>query len=189
MNMVDYVHHNQFYNCTTIVHFVGVNHRVTTSWVREALRGAESLREFSIGPCSSTPNFTEWVPLFEFIFATDCVMVDGDVVGLNALDHVDFRAPTVSVPRFMSPALRWLTVDNALTTMPDLSLLNLTTFTVGTNFTCDPALCWVLFETTFQPPNNPLDAALCARPSELAGIRLKDVYPVHMRCYESELST
>ena len=188
MNIVEYVPHNQFHNYTTIRVFIGSNHRVTTSWAREALRGGESLRTFTIGPCSSTPNLTEWVPLLEYLYAIDCVLVDEDVVGLNALTKVEFAAPTVSIPRFMSPALRTLTIADALTTLPDLSLLTLTTFTVGTDFTCDPALCWVLFETTFQPPNNPLDAALCVRPSELAGIRLKDVYPVHMRCYESELS-
>ena len=78
---------------------------------------------------------------------------------------------------------------NSLTSLPDLYHLTLTHISLfGNPLTCNKALCWVRmwsFIRTALAMANP-SLCGCAAPPQSNGLRLMDIHPVDLECYEGK---
>ena len=75
--------------------------------------------------------------------------------------------------------------SNKLIAIPDLYQLPLKKISwAGNPLHCDKSLCWVRMWNSAKPKDLKLDVYLCASPPDVSGIRLTDIHPVEMKCYE-----
>ena len=75
--------------------------------------------------------------------------------------------------------------NNKFIAIPDLYHLSLKTILwAGNPLHCDKSLCWVRMWNSARPKNLNLDVYSCASPPDVSGIRLTDIHPVEMKCYE-----
>ena len=83
---------------------------------------------------------------------------------------------------------------NALTAIPDLFHLPLTTVTwAGNPMECNKSLCWARMWNDINPTVLKLDPSgtpmACASPPEVIGIHMADIHPVDMKCYAGDSLT
>ena len=140
------------------------------------------------------PNLSNSVPLLQhgrFMVNRITTIPEDRIVGLGRM--VTFYINNNRLERISSLAsmlqLSELNVAyNNLASLPDLYHLPLLKlFLAGNPLVCNKTLCWVRMWPWMKKPFR-LDDPKCVEPTELAGLKLMEVYPTLMHCYEGKTS-
>ena len=139
------------------------------------------------------PKFALYAPLLESISAYKCGMHSvpfENVTGLVRVKYLNLHSnyldklPNIS----LMEKLEELYLDNnRLSSLPDLYDKPFIRLTIAINpLVCDKALCWIRMWPWMKSTSIPTDEPVCARPADVAGMKLMDVDPAFMECFRGK---
>ena len=77
--------------------------------------------------------------------------------------------------------------NNRLSSLPDLYDKPFIRLTIAINpLVCDKALWWIRMWPWMKSTSIPTDEPVCARPADVAGMKLMDVDPAFMECFRGK---
>ena len=139
------------------------------------------------------PNLGSYTPLLQSIEMRYCgmnVISAQNVTGLTNVKYLQLygnRLPNLPDISFMKHLEHLLLHSNRLTSMPDLYELPLITLTLAKNpLVCDKALCWIRMWPWMKASTILTDEPICAGPAAMVGMKLMEVNPALMECFEGE---
>ena len=111
-----------------------------------------------------------------------------NVTGLTAVRLFDLASNKLTdIPNlsFMGKLETLRLHANQLSSVPDMYDLPLEYLTMAGNpVVCNKALCWVRMWPWMKASPVPEDEPVCAGPDELAGVKLMEVDPTVMECFQ-----
>ena len=137
------------------------------------------------------PKFAIYAPLLEQVVLYNCGMHTisiQNVTGLTEVRVFDLTSNKLTdIPNlsFMGKLETLKLRANQLSSVPDMYDLPLESLTMADNpLVCNKALCWVRMWPWMKASSVPEDEPVCAGPDELAGVKLMDVDPTFMECFQ-----